>query len=145
MDTRVTYQQIIKQVLLAHAVSRSQWGGVHSHVIFDDQRGRYLVLDMGWDENKYWHITPIHLDLIDGKIWVQYDQTEEGVATDLLEANVPKDDIVLGFHPPNVRKYTEFADVPDPIVEEPESRASSVSSMASCIEESPSLSRVLSS
>ncbi len=145
MDTRVTYQHIIKHVLLAHATSRSQWGGVYSHVIFDDQRGRYLVLDMGWDHDKYWHITPIHLDLIDGKIWVQYDQTEEGVATDLLDANVPKDDIVLGFHPQNVRKYTEFADIPDPIVEDPDFQPSQVSSMASRVEESPSLSHVLSS
>nr|WP_287600910.1 element excision factor XisI family protein [Thiothrix sp.] len=35
--------------------------------------------------------------LIDGKIWIQYDGTEEGVATELLEACVPKDHIALGF------------------------------------------------
>jgi len=125
MDTRITYQHIIKTVLSEHAAYRSQWGGAHSQVVFDDQRGRYLVLDIGWDDNKYWHITPIHLDLIDDKIWVQYDETEEGVATDLLEANVPKEDIVLGFQPPNVRKYTEFADEPDPVADQSEASTSS--------------------
>ena len=35
--------------------------------------------------------------------------TEEGIATDLLEAGVPKEDIVLAFQPPDVRRFTEFA------------------------------------
>lgn len=47
--------------------------------------------------------------MIDGKIWVQYDGTEEGVATELVDAGVPKVDIVLGFRHPSVRQYTEFA------------------------------------
>ncbi|MBV7334817.1 XisI protein [Chloroflexi bacterium TSY] len=55
------------------------------------------------------HHTPIHIDIIDGKIWIQYDDTEEGVATDLVEAGVPHNDIVLGFRPAEPRQYTEFA------------------------------------
>ena len=39
----------------------------------------------------------------------KYDDTEEGVATDLLEAGVPKEDIVLGFRHPKVRQHTGFA------------------------------------
>jgi hypothetical protein len=35
--------------------------------------------------------------------------TEDGIATDLLEAGVPKEDIVLAFHAPEMRPYTEFA------------------------------------
>ena len=40
---------------------------------------------------------------------IQYDDTEEGIATDLLEAGVPKADIVLGFRHPKIREYTGFA------------------------------------
>ncbi len=40
------------------------------------------------------------LSLIGEKIWIQCDDTEEDVATDLLEAGVPKEDIVLGFRQP---------------------------------------------
>jgi XisI protein. len=36
------------------------------------------------------HGAIVHIRLIDGKIWIQYDGTEEGVATELLEAGVPK-------------------------------------------------------
>lgn len=68
-----------------------------------------LVLDIGWNDDKYLHTTPIHLDWIGNKIWIQYDDTEEGIATDLLEAGVPKEDIVLGFRHPKIREDTGFA------------------------------------
>ena len=32
----------------------------------------------------------VHIRLIDGKIWIQYDGTEEDIVTELLEAGVPK-------------------------------------------------------
>ena len=34
---------------------------------------------------------------------------EEGIAAHLLEAGIPKEDIVLAFHSPDMRPYTEFA------------------------------------
>ncbi len=108
MDTQIKYQQLIKDILVGHTEYRSKGSDIASQVLFDDERGRYLILDIGWSDKDYWHITPIHLDLINGKIWIQYDDTEEGVATDLLKAGVPKEDIVLGFHHPKVRPYTEF-------------------------------------
>lgn len=49
------------------------------------------------------------MDLIDNKIWIQFDDTEEGVATDLMEAGIPKEDIILGFRHPKLRQYTGFA------------------------------------
>ncbi len=51
----------------------------------------------------------IHVDIRDGKIWIQHDGTEEGIANDLMAAGVPQSDIVLGFHPPSERAYTPFA------------------------------------
>ncbi|MBW4613697.1 MAG: XisI protein [Desmonostoc vinosum HA7617-LM4] len=36
-------------------------------------------------------------------------QYEEGVANDLVAAGIPKQQIVLGFRPPEQRKFTEFA------------------------------------
>ncbi len=51
----------------------------------------------------------MHLDIIDRKIWIQRDGTEDGIATDLEEAGIPKSDIVLAFHLQRLRKYTEYA------------------------------------
>jgi hypothetical protein len=110
MDTRLNYQDIIKKILQEHAQYRASLPDSYdSQVLFDDERGRYLVLDIGWNDDKYLHTTPLHLDLISDKIWIQYDDTEEGIATDLLEAGVPKEDIVLGFRHPKIREYTGFA------------------------------------
>jgi hypothetical protein len=55
------------------------------------------------------HHTVIHIDIVDHKLWIQWDETEEGIATDLVAAGVPHTDIVLGFRHPAVRVYTEFA------------------------------------
>lgn len=51
----------------------------------------------------------LHIDIIDGKIWIQQDGTEIGSANELVELGVPRQDIVLGFDPPNLRQYTDFA------------------------------------
>jgi len=45
----------------------------------------------------------------DGKFWIEEDWTEDGIATDLVRAGVPKEDIVLAFHEPEMRQYTDFA------------------------------------
>lgn len=51
----------------------------------------------------------VHLDIIDGKIWVQRDETEDGVTQDLVAAGIAKDKIVLAFHPADVRQYIGYA------------------------------------
>jgi hypothetical protein len=107
MDTRLKYRDIIKSILEKHADHRAALPDSYdSQILFDDERGQYLVLDIGWSGDKYLHTTPIHLSLINGKIWIQYDHTEEGVVTDLMEAGVPREDIVVGFRHPKVRQHT---------------------------------------
>jgi hypothetical protein len=51
----------------------------------------------------------IPVRLRDGKIWIEEDWTEDGVVTDFLQAALPREDIVLAFHPPHLRQYTELA------------------------------------
>ncbi len=51
----------------------------------------------------------LHVEIIDGKIWIQRDGTEEGIACALVEAGIPKTRIVLGFWDPEARKLGEFA------------------------------------
>jgi len=49
------------------------------------------------------------IDIINGKIWIQRDGAEQGVAPDWVRAGIPKESIVLAFRPPEVRKPTEYA------------------------------------
>ncbi len=77
--------------------------------VFDRERDRYLVVVVGWDGQHHVHSTLIHVEVIDGKLWIQHDQTEQGVAPDLVAAGVPRDHIVLGFKSPARRAVTEYA------------------------------------
>ncbi|BAU14899.1 XisI protein [Leptolyngbya sp. NIES-3755] len=111
MESVEHYRQII-QKLLSDRAERSQRSNsqVEAQTIFDTERDHYQLVYVGWKRNgdrDYGCL--IHLDLRDGKIWIQYDGTEGGIAQELVEQGVPKEDIVLGFHPPSVRKLTEFA------------------------------------
>jgi XisI protein len=45
---------------------------------------------------------------IDGKIWIQRDFTEAGIAQQLVDRGVPKPDIILSFRSPFVRKFSDF-------------------------------------
>ncbi|WP_445636132.1 hypothetical protein NSTC745_00980 [Nostoc sp. DSM 114161] len=38
-----------------------------------------------------------------------FDSAEDGVTYELVAAGIPKEKIVLGFHPPNVRQHTGYA------------------------------------
>ena len=51
----------------------------------------------------------MHVELRDGKFWVQQDGTQDGIAMDLVNAGVPKERIVLAFPRLSRWKDTEFA------------------------------------
>jgi hypothetical protein len=82
---------------------------VDCECVFDDQRGHYLLVRIGWAGPRRVRAVTLHLRLRNDKIWIEEDMTEEGIATALMAQGVPKDDIVLGFHSPETRKHTEFA------------------------------------
>jgi len=109
MDTQLKYQTLIKNILNEYAKYKPTFGEIDSRVSFDDEHGTYALLQVGWNGDEYVHGAVIHVDIIEDKIWIQYDGTEEGIATDLVDNGVPKEMIVLGFHPPEVRPYTGFS------------------------------------
>ena len=67
-------------------------------------------MNVGWDEHEAASTgSLVHIDIIDGKFWIQHDGLEHGIVTDLLEAGIPKDRIVMAFKPLEMRRLTEFA------------------------------------
>ena len=77
--------------------------------VFDDENNSYLLLFSGWKSNQRVHSLLIHIEIIGDKIWIQEDNTEEGIAADLEKHGIDKNDIVLGFQPPSLRPYTDYA------------------------------------
>jgi hypothetical protein len=82
---------------------------VTSELVLDTDRDRYLLIEMGWQNNRRIYGVLIHIDIIDQKLWIQQDGTEEGVANELVNLGIPKDLIVLGYKSLERRKITEFA------------------------------------
>jgi hypothetical protein len=108
MDTRLNYRDIIEQVLADYAQLPYAYGQVQKLTVFDRVRDHYMLVTVGWDERRV-HGVLVHIDLIDDKCWIQRDGTEEGIAYDLEAAGIPKSQIVLAFHPEEVRQYTGYA------------------------------------
>ena len=105
------YRKIVEGVLSRYAKIFPINVDVENEPIFDRERDRYILVSHGWEKKqpKRLHGSLIHIDIKDGKIWIQNDNTQDGVAYELMEAGIPKENIVLGFRRPEVRQYTEFA------------------------------------
>lgn len=110
MDSELNqYRQIIKRVLLKHAERVPSHGELEIHPVFDEERDIYLLVSHGWDATGRTHDVIFHLMLKDGKIWIEVDGSEEGIADELNQTGITKDKIVLGFYRPKRREITEFA------------------------------------
>ena len=109
MESLKYYQKIIKQVLEPYPKIPYSHGDLMCKAIFDDQTNSYLLVTLGWDGHRRVHGCLVHIDIIDDKVWIQRDETEDGIARDLLAAGIPKSQIVLGFHPADVRPHTGYA------------------------------------
>lgn len=109
MEKLTHYRQIIQSVLIPYTEIPYSHGDLICKPIFDEPHDSYLLMTLGWDRKTRVHGCLIHLDLINGKIWVQRDETEDGVTRDLVAAGIPPSDIVLAFHPIDVRPHTGYA------------------------------------
>ncbi len=109
METVETYRTVIQQILSEYAKIPYSQSAIQTQTVFDQQSDHYLLLLMGREGAKRVHGCLVHLDIIQGKIWIQRDGTEAGIATELLNAGIPKDQIVLGFRSAVMRQHTEFA------------------------------------
>jgi len=109
MDQLEQYRQIIQEILTEHSQVKPVYGEIAMKLVFDRERDRYQLLRTGWQGDRRVFGALIHIDIEDGKIWIQYDGTEDGVADDLLALGIPKEDIVLAFHAPYKRPHTGFA------------------------------------
>lgn len=105
------YQQYIQQLLSERRERASSQRNTQEYevqTVFDTERDHYQLLYVGWRGNKREFGCILHLDIKGGKIWIQHDGTEVGIANQLVELGVPKQDIVLAFHEPAVRQFTGF-------------------------------------
>lgn len=109
MDKMTRYRDAIRRVMGEYAEWKPSGPSVASEQIHDSARDHYLLKYVGWDGHRRVNATAFHLDIIDGKVWVQYDGSNRSVTDALVEAGIPKEDIVLAEQPPEVRAELGFA------------------------------------
>ena len=91
MDKITCYRQLIVQLLqdFANLCNRgSMEEDAETVCLFDLERDHFMVAHVGWQNHKRLRGTPLFLRLRNGKIWIEDDWTERGIATDLLAAGV---------------------------------------------------------
>jgi len=109
MDKLERYRDILQAIVRQHAQFASSHGQIEALAICDVSSGNYLLIDTGWDKTGRVHAVVFHLRLVGDKIWLEVDGTTPGIAQELLERGVEKDDIVLGFYRPERRKIVDFS------------------------------------
>ena len=113
MDQLNHYRDTIERLLseIVRLIERSSDTNpqLRNRTVFDRRSDNYLIVCEGWQGARRIDTNVVHLEIINGKVWIQVDNTDQAIARQLEKAGVPKNDIVLGFQPPSVRPYTEYA------------------------------------
>jgi len=109
MDKLSFYRSCVQDILKKYENRKPSAGDIEVQLIEDTMRDRYQVCSVGWLEKRRVHGCKVHIDIKEGKIWIQHNLTEDRLARELEEKGVPKHDIVLGFHSPFKRQFTDYA------------------------------------
>jgi len=103
------YRQIIEKTFQDYADFLDTDRQIQIELVLDQKRDRYLLVETGWQNGYRIYGTLLHIDIIDQKIWIQHDGTEDGIADELVAAGISQNQIILAFKSPEIRPYTGFA------------------------------------
>lgn len=103
------YRQYVQQLLTKYSSYKPAYGDVEVETIFDLERDHYQIVHVGWENKHRVYGCSMHIDIKGEKVWIQQNRTEVDIADELVAMGVPKEDIVIGFHSPTMRKFSEYA------------------------------------
>lgn len=104
METIKTYSDAIQQILTEYAEYMSTDDLLQVETLFDTKRHHYQIVVLGWQNNKRVYHNLIHLDIIDGQIWVQNNNTQFTFVEDFNRFNIPRKDVINGLIPAHRRQ-----------------------------------------
>jgi hypothetical protein len=111
MDKVTTYRTVIKNILseLAEISNRQPVPGVETICVFDEKHDEYLLMDVGWMDEKRVLTLILFFRIKDGKIWLEENNTDLTFDDEFDEAGIRDEDIVIGFHSPSERRLMGYA------------------------------------
>lgn len=92
MDKLKKYRRILKTITEEHAQISSPIKWVQSTAVCDFEQNNFFLIDYDLKDKK--HYIVFHLRLDDGKIFIEQDGVEDGIAQDLVQAGILPKDIV---------------------------------------------------
>ena len=112
MDKVKKYQDAIIEFL--HFYNAESGGNrpdakVKRRILTDRENNSFQLLSVGWNGSHYIFSPMFHFDIIDGKVWMQCNNTEWEAVDFLMEHGVERQDIVLGFVSPQARAFSGVA------------------------------------
>ncbi len=97
MDKVANYRRILHRLVNEYGRYKPSHGQIEPIPVCDPKNDNYLLIHVGWDNIRRIHSTVLHLRLRDGKILIEEDGLEHGVAQDLIDAGVPQKGIVYSL------------------------------------------------
>lgn len=109
MDRTSEFRVIVNRIFQEIAEMTPSDAQVRTELICDDAVGHYQLGQVGWEGNSRVDDVYLHVDVLDNKVWIQHDGTNLRLAEMFTREGIPKENIVLAFHRPDMRVYTDFA------------------------------------
>jgi hypothetical protein len=103
------YRASLKTLLERYGQLTSANDEVETQIIIDTEHDHYQLVQVGWQNKRRIYGCILHLDIKGDKVWIQHNGTEIEIADELVALGIPKKNIVVGFHSPYKRQFTEFA------------------------------------
>lgn len=98
----------VQQILTEYADYMTTDNVLQVETLFDTQRHHYQIVVLGWQNNKRVYHNLIHLDIIDGQVWVQNNDTQFSLIEDFDRMNIPRKDVVNGLISARRRQMANF-------------------------------------
>jgi hypothetical protein len=95
MDRTERYAEILTQVLQEETkVQPSFQPGLKIVSSCDRETGQFLLIIVGWDRDEWYHSILFHAQLVNDKIIIEADMTEEALKPSLIEAGIREEDFL---------------------------------------------------
>ena len=109
MDRTDEFRLITRRIMQEISAMTPSEGQKRTELICDENIGHYQLGEVGWEGQRRIDNIYLHLDVMENKVWIQHDGTNLRLADMLMREGVPRENIVLAFHHPDKRVYTDFA------------------------------------
>jgi hypothetical protein len=98
------YVQFVKRLLSRYESLSTEQSKVE--LLFDDARRYYMAVRLGWSPRKRIYLCLVHIEIRDDLVIIQCNNTEDEVATELVNMGVPAENIRLEFLPPANQEFS---------------------------------------